>query len=600
MNSSLIHSNVLCRSFYGGPRRRNHAVQMAVIPDAESEDDLQDSDADEDYDATRDHAESEGSTGESGSSDDDVPLQELVHEGAAAAPLHTDIQWTSAKWTTPNDSNIPAMKLKLKEAFAEDVTVTSSPYTFFQMLFDDDIVEHIMFQTNLYVNWKSQQQGKRAIKVVSKQEIIKALGIILYMGIVKLPDRRMYWARATRIDIIANAMTRNRFSEIVAHMHFNDNALQRQPGEDGYDKLYKLRPFLSMVKANFRSVVEAETYQAIDEMMIPFKGRHGLKNYMPNKPVKWGYKLWCRAGTSGYVYDFEICGGDAKGLPDGVDVGRPIGEYSAVVVRLTLPLQPKKHKVFFDNLFSCPELLVYLRQKQIYAVSTMRENRSRNCPVAKEKDLKKSGRGAVDEKTYGGQVVVCAWLDSKRVLTASNFIGKDPMGECQRYDRKEKRRIAVPRPAIVETYNKFMGGVDKADMLLSLYRTKCRSRKWYIRIFNHLLNLCVVNGWCIYREMGGEGCMKEFLVDIARSLMAGVEQVDDEEPPAKRPVRSLKGSDVPMSIRHDKYNHWPHQLEGQGRCKIHGCNRRTRFMCTKCELYLCVVGSDCFSEFHDA
>ena len=70
--------------------------------------------------------------------------------------------------------------------------------------------------------------------------------------------------------------------------------------------------------------------------MIPFKGRHGLTNYMPNKPVKWGHKLWCSAGISGCVYDFENCGGDAKSLPDGIDVGRRIGEYSPVVVRRTL------------------------------------------------------------------------------------------------------------------------------------------------------------------------------------------------------------------------------------------------------------------------
>ena len=31
----------------------------------------------------------------------------------------------------------------------------------------------------------------------------------------------------------------------------------------------------------------------------------------------------------------EVCGGDPKGLSGGVSVGRPIGEYSAVVVRLT-------------------------------------------------------------------------------------------------------------------------------------------------------------------------------------------------------------------------------------------------------------------------
>jgi hypothetical protein len=53
----------------------------------------------------------------------------------------------------------------------------------------------------------------------------------------------------------------------------------------------------------------------------------------------------------------------------------------------------------------------------------------------------------------------------------------------------------VPRPASVELYNKFMGGVDKADMFLSLYRTKLRTKKWYHRIAFHLLSLAVVNSF---------------------------------------------------------------------------------------------------------
>ena len=46
---------------------------------------------------------------------------------------------------------------------------------------------------------------------------------------------------------------------------------------------------------------------AIDEMMIPFKGWHDAKMCMPKKPVKWGYRMWCRAGISGYICDFEVC-----------------------------------------------------------------------------------------------------------------------------------------------------------------------------------------------------------------------------------------------------------------------------------------------------
>ena len=64
-----------------------------------------------------------------------------------------------------------------------------------------------------------------------------------------------------------------------------------------------------------------ETEQAFDEMIIPFKGQHGCKQYMPKKPSKWGYKLWCRAGISGYVYDFEVVGSpDAKGPPPEINI----------------------------------------------------------------------------------------------------------------------------------------------------------------------------------------------------------------------------------------------------------------------------------------
>ena len=53
--------------------------------------------------------------------------------------------------------------------------------------------------------------------------------------------------------------------------------------------------------------------------------------------------------------------------------------------------------------------------------------------------------------------------------------------------------IQVPRPANVDVYNRFMGGVDKADMLLSLYCSKMRSRKWYHRIVGYLVSLALID-----------------------------------------------------------------------------------------------------------
>ena len=85
----------------------------------------------------------------------------------------------------------------------------------------------------------------------------------------------------------------------------------------------------------FKELVTPETLEAIDEMMVPFKGKHGAKMYMPKKPCKWGYKLWCRAGISGYMYDFEVLGGSStKSPPENLHVPYQLGESDYVIIRL--------------------------------------------------------------------------------------------------------------------------------------------------------------------------------------------------------------------------------------------------------------------------
>jgi len=521
-----------------------------------------------------------------------------------------NIKWKKSKqWNSPIDESFSETGINLNKDWpgSGDLHSYSSPITFLWLYFDENFLDSIVYQTNLYNTWRSIKKGVKLVSSITKEEILKTLGIITYMGIVKLPDRRMYWAAGTRIDAIAETMSRNRFEEILHTLHFNDNTQQKEIGEEGFNRLFKLAPVLDHFRKAFKGAVLPETSQAIDEMIIPFKGKHGLKMYMPKKPIKWGYKLWCRAGISGYVYDFEVAGGGIKGAPDGVDAAN-FGESELVVLRLVDHLQPNKHKIFFDNYFSSPELLIILKEMQIFAVATLRENRARKCPIATESELKKKGRGAMDFATNAKEeIIVCGWYDSKRILIASNYLGKDPIGHCNRFDRKERKKISVERPAIVAEYNKQMGGVDKSDMLLALYRTKCRTRKGYMRIFYHLCNLAVVNSWCLYKQIGGKSCLKDFIVDISRSLMGGSTPhvnnlLQDDIPPPVVPARSLSAHQVPFGIRYDKHNHWPIQIdENAMRCKLPQCKRKSRFMCTKCNLCLCVIGSSgCFIKFHVA
>jgi hypothetical protein len=42
----------------------------------------------------------------------------------------------------------------------------------------------------------------------------------------------------------------------------------------------------------------------------------------------------------------------------------------------------------------------------------------------------------------------------------------------------QKQHVEITRPEIVKEYCAFMGGVDKMDFLIALYRVKLKTSKW--------------------------------------------------------------------------------------------------------------------------
>ena len=63
-----------------------------------------------------------------------------------------------------------------------------------------------------------------------------------------------------------------------------------------------------------------EEYQSIDERMIRFKGPNIMKQYLKQKPIKWGFKMWVRAGSiSGYVYEVDLYPGKNPNVEEGLE-----------------------------------------------------------------------------------------------------------------------------------------------------------------------------------------------------------------------------------------------------------------------------------------
>ena len=68
-----------------------------------------------------------------------------------------------------------------------------------------------------------------------------------------------------------------------------------------------MRPVFDRFNKSFESAREPSKYQSIDEHMVKFKGKNSVKQYMKSKPIKWGFKLWCRCDSlTGYLYQFDL------------------------------------------------------------------------------------------------------------------------------------------------------------------------------------------------------------------------------------------------------------------------------------------------------
>ncbi|XP_040064667.1 piggyBac transposable element-derived protein 2-like [Ixodes scapularis] len=184
-----------------------------------SEDDnLGDSGSDDEYTEQLPSAASETKSSSENSEDDEV--------------TYTHTQKTNPKkvwhWVKKDiDFNFGAEQSVLKPR--SGLKAIKTPLSMFLQLVDHDLLEFLTFETNRY----RIQVNRTRILPLSVPKMRKFIGIVLYMSVVDLPFRRMYWSANTRQADVANCMTRNTFDEILSLIHASHNNEEVKKGDDG-------------------------------------------------------------------------------------------------------------------------------------------------------------------------------------------------------------------------------------------------------------------------------------------------------------------------------------------------------------------------------
>ena len=491
------------------------------------------------------------------------------------------------------------------EAFAD-----LSPLYYFQQFWDDSITCQLVEQTNLY----SVQKTGKSINT-TKDEMEQFIGIQMKMSIVKMPRYQNYWAAETRYSPVADVMSLKRYEKIRQFLHANDNSQSNNPDNKG-NRLFKVEPVLLALQKNCQKL-EQEEYQSIDEQIVPAKTKYsGIRQYNPKKPHKWGFKNFVRAGKSGIIYDFFFYTGAGS-------TGKKSCSAKDVVLRLCENV-PKhcNYKMFFDNWFSTLDLCLELKDLGILSTATIRSNRLAGCPLKSEAELKKEGRGSVSYQTdLNSGITVTRWYDNKCVQLTSTHVKMEIADKpVKRWDSSTKSHIDVQCPTVVVAYNGSMGGVDLVDMLIALYRTKIKSKRWYLLLIFHGVDIAKINAWLLYKRYCSQlkiSYKKQmslliFISKLSDALIKAGKESSCKRPAGRPSKRASEASDAEtpkrgraavvalpdVDSRFDMFGHWPEYRKKKNKCRL--CKSGySRVYCLKCNICLCLTSDrNCFKDFH--
>lgn len=296
----------------------------------------------------------------------------------------------------------------------------------------------------------------------------------------------------------------------MSHLHFADNASINRD-----DKLYKIRPLIERLQANFKKHFIPEQNLGYDEAMIRYFGTNSMKQFIRGKPIRFGYKVWCLNTPKGYLVDFEVYQGKNPDSNETYD--KSFGKATAPLMKFIDQLPDLPFSFFFDNLFCSVQLLLELERRGLGGTGTMRPNRiPKSAPLPDKKCFLKKDRGDVDWcSSAENNIGITIWKDNKPVVIGSNCNPCNPLQTCQRFSRESKQYVSVQVPNSIKIYNCNMGGTDRMDNNVSNYRTNVRGNKWYFPIVTWLLDVAVQNGWLLHKSTGGSLTLFQFRRAIA-------------------------------------------------------------------------------------
>jgi hypothetical protein len=439
---------------------------------------------------------------------------------------------------------------------------------YFRCFITDTLIDIIVLNT---IEYAKSLRGDATFET-NAAEMWRYIAARIRMGIVRLPETRMYWEAEYQDRYVTQLLTRNRFDDLQRYWHIAPPT----PAGQIHTAIDKISPLYRDCQTYFEAFYTPGRDFAIDESMVRCKGRTAWKTTIKTKPTPTGYKMYT-VGSDGYLLAFVIYRG--KG---GYDTS-----HSAIhntVVNLVRSWSNCNRVLYFDNLYTSPALCDDLVRMGIRSCGTCRPNR-KHLPPDRRDVMKQLAKGEF-KSWHRGQLGCLAWYSSKPILMLSTHHQVDQFITVRHGDHRPDE--SKPQVAVDYNYNK--GHVDAIDQVRQYYGLERRVQRTWPSLAWWLIDMCLVNAYTLWSldtrtHMGHLHFREQLLHQIAALFPSS---------------RTHVQPNVPVSGRKQPLGHYPQRTDKERRCAHctmgRAGGRRSRIVCELCQVHLCI--DNCFKQYH--
>ncbi|XP_069959392.1 piggyBac transposable element-derived protein 4-like [Cherax quadricarinatus] len=330
------------------------------------------------------------------------------------APCDCEWNWTESAPFVPHPFNFDASGSGIMPHCP--ITNESTELDYFQLYFDEPIMNLTVTQTNMYYQYtmdhtdvsESSRLHRRKDRTVAEMYLF--LGTVMLMPHTYKNNIAHYWSTDHFISppVFRDLFPCNRFTLLLRMLHFSD---RNTPNRN--DLLYKIRELFMYLKQKFSAYFYPFKNIVVNESLVLFKGRLSFKQYIPSKRNRFGIKLFvmCDCET-GLVLDVIIY----TGKNTLSDTRHMLGISGDVVCKMMGPYLGKGHTLYTDNWYISPMLTDFLRVNNTDICGTVRSR----------KHMPRFTGGSLVELFHANDIMALTWHD-KRDVTLLSTIHRNKM-----------------------------------------------------------------------------------------------------------------------------------------------------------------------------